>query len=209
MPGIGVDTKRLSPRVLPESEVARIHQELGLTPPGQLLLMMAEFIPRKHHQDALRAFARLGRPHVHLALAGDGPLREPMQQLAADLGISDRVHFLGFRSDIPALIRASVALLLPSEREGLPRSILEALSLGVPAIGADISGVRDLLGEESGLLVKLGDVEGLAQAMAWMLDHPDEARAMGQRGREQVVANNELRRIITLHDELYTKALEG
>ena len=66
---------------------------------------------------------------------------EETRKLARALGVADRVHFLGHRPDIPALVRASVAVLLPSEREGLPRSVMEALSLGVPVVGTRIRGI--------------------------------------------------------------------
>lgn len=207
IPGIGVDTKRYRPEAVPETEVMRVREKMGITSTMPMFLMVAEFNHGKRHRDALTAFARLGRPQVHLAFAGSGPLMEPMRQLAADLGISDRVQFLGFRSDVPTLIRASVATLLTSEREGLPRSVMESLCLGVPVIGTDIRGVRELLGEGRNLLVKVGDIEGLAQAMAWVLDHPKEALAMGLQGRNRM-KSYDINHIISLHEMLYNKALK-
>ena len=150
--------------------------------------MIAEFVPGKRHRDALAAFARLGRPDVWLALAGTGPLVDEMKRRAAELGVADRVRFLGVRRDIPALVRASVAVLLPSEREGLPRSAMESMSLGVPVIGSRIRGTADLLEGGCGLLVPVGDSAALADALARILDHPEEAREMARRGREWVAS---------------------
>jgi len=206
MPGIGLDLGVYQAGTIAESDVARVRQGLGVAPAAPLLLMVAEAIPRKRPADALRAFASLECRAAHLALAGEGPLVEPLRQLATDLRIQDRVHFLGFRRDVPALMRASVAVILPSRAEGLPRSVMEAQSLEVPVIGTDIRGVRDLLADGKGLMFKVGDVEGLAHAMTWVLRNPDEARAMAQRGRAQM-ATYDLHRIIALHDELYAKAL--
>jgi len=205
MPGIGVDVERYSPSTIPEAEVVRVHRDLGLPLGSSLFLSVAEFIKRKRHRDILRAFARLARPQAHLAFAGDGPLIEEMQHLASELGVENQVHFLGFRRDISALMRASVATLLPSEQEGLPRSVMESLCLEIPAIGTEIRGTRDLLEGGCGLLVKVGDVEGLAQAMAWILDHPEDAQVMGKRGRERMAAYN-LQHILELHETLYAEA---
>jgi glycosyltransferase involved in cell wall biosynthesis len=207
IPGIGVDVEYYSPNAVSDSEVVRVRQELGLPPKTPLFLFIAEFNPGKRHRDTLRAFARLARPEVHLAFAGTGPLMEEMGRLASELGIQNQVHFLGFRQDIPGLIRASVATLLPSEREGLPRSIMESLSLEIPVIATEIRGICDLLAGGCGLLVKVGDVEGLAGAMARVLDYPEEAKAMGKRGREWMAAY-ELKHILKLYDSLYAEVME-
>ncbi|MEZ2238847.1 glycosyltransferase [Microcoleus sp.] len=205
MPGIGVDLERYSPDAVSEADVQQVRQEMGLNEKNQLFLSAIEFIPRKHPQDVLNAFAKLARPDVHLAFAGEGPMLEQMQQLASDLGVKNLVHFLGHRRDIPTLVRASVATLLASEQEGLPRSVMESLSLEVPVIGTNIRGTRDLLEKDCGLLVDVGDTKGIANAMAWVLDHPQEAQVMGQKGRTWM-ANYELRQIVKLHEELYAEA---
>ena len=205
-PGIGVDTDYYSPGNVPEAEVVRVRQELGLSTETPLFLSIAEFNPGKRHQDILKALARLGRSEVHLAFAGTGPLMEQMQLLASELGIQNQVHFLGYRQDIPALIRASTATLLASEREGLPRSVMESLCLEIPVIGTQTRGIRDLLEGDCGLIVKLGDVEELAEAMARILNRPEEAKMMGKRGRERM-KGYEVRQIIKLYDRLYATAL--
>ncbi|MDZ7959734.1 MAG: glycosyltransferase [Aulosira sp. DedQUE10] len=205
MPGIGVDVQYYSSDAISDAEVEQLRQELGLAPETQLLLSVAEFIPRKHPQDVLRAFARLARPEAYLAFAGDGLLLEDMQQLASTLGVQKQIRFLGIRRDIPTLMRAATATILASEQEGLPRSVMESMCLETPVIGTDIRGTKDLLAEGCGLLVKVGDVEALAEAIAWVLDHPQAARTIGKRGRERM-ANYDLRHVIKLHEALYTEA---
>jgi len=203
MPGIGVDTDYYSPHAVTPNEVMQVRQELGLTPETPLFLSIAEFIPRKRHRDLLQAFALL-KPQAHLALAGTGSLQAQMQSLASELGIGDRTHFLGLRRDIPALTRASVATLLVSAQEGLPRSVMESLSLEVPVIGTDIRGIQDLL--DSHLLVQLGDVSGIAQAMNWVLEQPEAAQNLGKKGRDRM-ANYDLQQLIAKHEQLYAEAL--
>jgi glycosyltransferase involved in cell wall biosynthesis len=208
MPGIGVDRLRYAPEGVTEAEVAQVRRELDLRVGERLFLMIAEFIPRKRHRDALAAFAHLRRADARLAFAGTGPLEESMKRRASELGISGRVHFLGLRRDIPALVRASVAVLLPSEQEGLPRSAMESLSLGVPVVGSRIRGTADLLECGGGVLVSVGDVAALAGALGRVLDHPEQAREMGRRGRERM-ADYGLDRVIGLHERLYEEALRG
>lgn len=206
MPGIGVDTEFFDPAKVAPSEAERIRGELGLAPAEKLLLMVAEFNPGKRHRDLLEAFAALSRTDCHLAFAGEGPLKQEMQALAEKLGVQRCVHFLGYRRDIPALVRASLAVVLPSEREGLPRSVMESMSLEVPVIGTDIRGMRDLLADECGLLFAVGDTRQLAARIDWALDHPNELAAMGRRGRQKM-ADYDTKKIIAAHEALYRGAL--
>jgi glycosyltransferase involved in cell wall biosynthesis len=206
MPGIGVDLTYYNSELVPATEVERIDRELGIDRSTPLLLAVAEFTARKRHHDLIRAFAKLDRPQAHLALAGSGPLLPQMQQLAAELGVADRVHFLGNRRDIPALMTAATANILVSAQEGLPRSVMESLALGLPTIGTKIRGTQDLLSDDCGLLVELGDVDGIAQAMAELIDRPERAQELSQRGRERIAAYD-LQVIIKLHEQLYQEAL--
>lgn len=206
MPGIGFDAREYDALAVADTDVLHVRSELGLSETETLFLMVAEFIPRKRHDDAIRALALLGRADVHLALAGVGPTMARIRRLAATLGISERVHLLGFRRDIPALVRASAATLLVSTREGLPRSSMESLYLETPVIGSDIRGIRDLLTGDYGRLVPVGDIPAIAEAMAWILDHPIEANAMGMRGHERM-GDYALQKIIPLHEDLYSEAV--
>lgn len=206
MPGIGVDTTRYAPEQVNERDVVNVRMELGIGPEEKLFLMIAEFNPGKRHRDAVQALALLKNeaPQAHLVFAGGGLLLDQIRRLAEGLGLGSRVHFLGVRRDIPALIRASVATLLPSEREGLPRSVMESLCLGIPVVGTDIRGIRDLLAGGAGLLVPVGRPDELAKAMAWVLAHADEARRMGEAGRKKM-KDYDIRQIIHMHEELYAK----
>jgi glycosyltransferase involved in cell wall biosynthesis len=206
MPGIGVDLSYYNRDAVPDAAVNQVRKELNIEPDRQLLLSVAEFTPRKHHVDAIEAFAKLDRSDVHLAFAGSGPLMDSMQQLADRLGVADRIHFLGNRQDIPVLMKAASANILVSEQEGLPRSILESLALGTPTIGTKIRGTQDLLLNGCGLLVDVGDVDGLAAAMTWVLDRPEEAAKMSKLGFERISTYN-LDAIVKLHEQLYAEAV--
>jgi glycosyltransferase involved in cell wall biosynthesis len=208
MPGIGVDLAQYAAESVSPADVARVRSELGLAADNPLYLMIAGFDPGKRHRDLLAAFAKLPNRRSHLAFAGMGPMQPAIASMAEKLGLTDRVHFLGFRRDIPALIRASVATALPSEREGLPRSVMESMCLDVPVVGTRIRGLGDLLGDGCGLLHAVGDVEQLAAHLQAVVDQPAEARAMVERAKRRI-AHYDLTRVIELHERLYSRVLEG
>lgn len=206
MPGIGLDLNRYTAEAVPQAEVERVRAELGLTEEQPLFSVVAEFIPRKRHQDALLAFAQLNHPTARLALAGSGRLEPELRALTRKLGLEERVLFLGWRQDVPVLIKASVATLLPTQQEGLPRSVMESLCLGVPVIGTNIRGVHELLHPDCGFLLEVGDVAGIVRAMRWVMEHPEEAKAMGTRARGRMKPYD-IRHILHLHEQLYAQAL--
>lgn len=208
MPGIGVDTRRWAPGQVDVAAVAAVRRELGLGEDDVLFLMVAEFNPGKRHRDVLAALQQLQCLPIHVAFAGDGPLRPALERQAQEEGLGGRTHFLGFRRDIPVMMRASRAVVLPSEREGLPRSLLEALSMGVPIVGADTRGVSELAGEGCGLLHNVGDVARLADALRRLARDGAEAAAMGGRGRARMVRDYDEQAVIRLHDALYADLLK-
>ena len=206
MPGIGVDLEYYNSEKVPQAKIELFRQELGLTPETSLFMVLAELSNRKRNQDIIRALAMLERSEVHLALAGEGPLQAKLEQLAVELGVRDRVHFLGIRQDVPVLLRASVAIILASQQEGLPRSIMESMCLETPAIGTKIRGIQELLADGCGLLFEVGDIDELAKAMAWLLDNPDKAHLIAQRAKKNI-ETYDIKRILTLHKDLYFEAL--
>lgn len=206
MPGIGVDVESLRPETVSTEGVAQLRSELGVPTEARLFLMVANFDPGKRHRELLAAFHEWKGNNSYLVFAGIGPLLETVKSQAATLGIADRCRFLGFRKDVPVLMRASTATILPSEREGLPRSVMESMCLGVPVIGTEIRGLGDLLADECGYTFKVGDVDGLRKQLE--LVSTDEAR-------RQRVIQNALKRIVSFdvkkvigeHERLYAEAL--
>lgn len=206
MPGIGVDTSRYNLERVAAADVEGVRRELGLSAEQPLFTMLAEFNPDKRHRDAVAALARSDVPGAVLALAGVGPLMDDVKRQAAELGVADRVKVLGFRKDVPALIAASVAVLLPSAREGLPRSLMEAACMERPIIAADVRGIRELVSDRTGFLHEVGDVEAIARAMESVATDPALARELGRAGK-QAMEPFDLRQVLPLHDELYGSLL--
>lgn len=205
LPGIGIDTARFSEATA--GEVIRLRQELELPAAARLITMIAELIPRKRHADLLHAIALLQDETVHLLLAGAGPLRSDLMQLAAALGLEGRVHFLGFRNDIPAVLASSEVLVLPSLQEGLPVSILEAMSMRVPVIGTRIRGVTDLLSGGAGMLVPPREPAALAAALRQLLADAELRAAVTATAAERV-SRYDIRSLLEWHQEFYEALLE-
>ena len=205
-PGIGVDTDYYFSGKVALEDINKVKQELQLLDSDILLLSIAEFTPRKRHQDLLNALAKAANPNIHLALAGDGKIKPAMEELAKQLGIDKQVHFLGYRKDIPTLIQAADAVLLVSQQEGLPRSIMEAMCLNTPVIGTNIRGTRDLLQDGCGLLVELGDTDALAKAIIQVVEDSENLAAMAEKAKIRM-KDYAIEQIIRQHENIYSLAL--
>ena len=173
MPGIGVDLSLYTHNPQIQNQKENIRKEIGISSEAVVILIVAEFIPRKRHSDALKTLAIANNLEYHMVFAGSGPLSEKIKNEAIHFGLEKQTHFLGHRKDIPRLITAANALLLISQQEGLPRSIMESMAMGVPVIGTDIRGTRDLLAENCGMLVPLGDIQKIAEKIDFVA-HPTQ-----------------------------------
>lgn len=163
--GIGLDLEKYDRSKINDKQIADVRKELGLHDEDVMCLMIAEFNPGKRHRDAIEALALTKNKNIHLAFAGIGGLTDEMIALAKKRSVYERTHFLGYRNDINLLIASSKCTILPSEREGLPRSVIESIALGVPVIGADTRGIRDLVEDDAGIIVPVGDIRAIACAL--------------------------------------------
>jgi glycosyltransferase involved in cell wall biosynthesis len=201
-PGIGLDLDRYNPQQVSDAQIKAIQQELNLNTDDTLFLSIAEFTPRKRQQDQLIALKKLNRSDIHIAFAGYGITQAKIEQLATKLGLRSQVHFLGHRKDIPTLICASQAVLLTSQQEGLPRCIMEAFCAAKLVIGTKIRGIQDLLADNCGILIEVGDTDALAAAMRKVIDNPKLAAQIGENGRQKV-GTYDVREIIKTYVEIF------
>lgn len=202
-PGIGID-----PFIYKKpASGSSIKCELNLPDNAVLLLCISEFTKNKRHPDQIRALKELNRKDVHLLLAGVGKTMPSVQKLAIDLELKNQVHFLEFRDDIPALIREAQAVLLTSQREGFPRSVLEAFSGGTPVIGTTARGTKDLLENQCGLLVPIGDVNSLATAIATILADQQLVSELTRNATDKL-RNYTLDEVLAIHTTIYSDALK-
>jgi glycosyltransferase involved in cell wall biosynthesis len=156
-----------------------------------LVGVVARLQPEKGVANFLKAAVRVAPqfPEAHFVIAGDGPLRQELVALAEDLGLRDRVHFLGFRSDASALMGSLDVLVVPSLTEGSPLVTLEAMAAGVPVVASAVGGIPDQVrhGKE-GLLVPPGDTGAMGDAIVALLRDPARARSLGEAGRRRATS---------------------
>jgi glycosyltransferase involved in cell wall biosynthesis len=189
-----------------EAKRPSVREELHLAPTDPLLLAVGNLYPVKGHAYLIDALALLTEHHppAHVVIAGRGELAERLRAHARDVGVSDRVHLLGLRSDIPELLRAADIFVLPSLSEALPLALLEAMFAGKPIVATSVGEVPSVLANgEAGLLVPPGDREALADAVAFLLSHPTAARALGERAAQRAAAEYDLSRMTERYAALY------
>ncbi len=207
IPGIGVDTNLFAPYSTSPSEAAALRRELDVPEDAFLVTMVAEFAPVKRHTHLLDALARTTNQRIHVVFVGEGRLESRVREHAVALRVHDRVHYAGYRRDVPALLAASDALTLVSVREGLARSVLEGMASGLPIIGTATRGIADAAGSLAGWIMAPHDVDALARAFDEAAADPQEATRRGAKGRKRAEAEFALPRIIDAYEELYREAL--
>jgi glycosyltransferase involved in cell wall biosynthesis len=201
----GVDLAALTPAA---DDRLRVRNELAVAPAEFLWLAIGRLLDQKDYPTLLQAFQPLAQSPARLAIAGRGPQQEELQRQARDLGIAQRVTFLGVRHDIPALLGAADAFVLSSAWEGMPNVVMEALASATPVVATQVGGVQELVEPgESGLLVKPGDPNALSAAMRRLMTlSVEERRSMGVRGRNHVASHYGLTamagRWMSLYEEL-------
>ena len=198
----GIDTDRFYP-----SDQIRARKLLGLPLNVKIIGCAARFTAVKSHNHLIEAFSSLPED-AHLALAGGGELEQELKSQANSLNIESRIHFLNVVEDMPAFYRAIDVFCLASQREGLPLSPLEAQACSRVALLTDVGGCREAVDPDSGLLVDHGDISGLRNALAHLLETGLTATAKDS-AREFVLANGNLKRMIQQYETLYRKEDRG
>lgn len=203
MQGTGIDLDEFRPPPDAEQVRSAVRSDLGIPPDAYVLLMISHFTPNKRHSDAIQALSLLDDSmNAHLLIAGEGRELQACRALADRLGVADRVRFLGYRNDVVRLLTAADVFLLISDREGLPRSVMEAMALGCTVIGTDIRGTADLLAGDAGILVQSRDPAGLASAIVGSETYEPNADAVAD-----ILARCDLRRIVEQHAQVYLDLL--
>lgn len=177
---------RLNPA--PPETPGSVRRELGIRSGETLLLSVANLRPAKDHRRLLAVVRSLldeGR-QIRLAIAGHGPLEAELRDLIASLRLDDRVHLLGHRSDVQALLHDCDVFVLPSRWEGLPVALMEAMAAGVAIVATDVGGVSEAVrADVDGLLVSDPSVYSFAAAVSRVLDDPSLAARLRSSARER------------------------
>jgi len=195
--------------VVPASEVRPDVQPA--LPIGPLVGVVARLKPEKGVANFLKAAARVSPlfPEAHFVIAGDGPLRQELADLAEDLGLKSRVHFLGFRSDASALMESMDVLVVPSLTEGSPLVILEAMAAGLPVVASAVGGIPDQIRhDKEGLLVPPDDTGALGEALLDLLRDHAHARRLGEAGRRRATSEFGHPTMVRRIEDVYRAALD-
>lgn len=188
----------------PRSDALRAKLSGGRDLP--IVLTCARLDDQKGHPTLFRAAAEL--PEAIFALAGDGPLRGELEAEAAQLGVEDRVVFLGRRADVPDLLAACDVFALPSLYEGTSLAVLEAMAAGRAVVSSAIGGTDELVENGvSGLLVAPGDAAALGGAIGRLLDDPELRQAMAVSARERAESEFTRQQMAQRVERVYTEVL--
>jgi glycosyltransferase involved in cell wall biosynthesis len=199
----GVDTDRFEMTAPPG-----LRDELGGGGGRPIVLTPARLNEQKGHPVLLEAVAEV--PDAVFVLAGDGPERQALETLAEQLGVTDRVRFLGHRTDIPQLLAAADVFALPSLYEGSSLAVLEAMAAGIPIVSSAIGGTDELIEQgRSGLLVPAGDAKALAAALRRVLADRALWETFAARARERVERDLTRERMVHRVMAVYEEILGG
>jgi N-acetyl-alpha-D-glucosaminyl L-malate synthase BshA len=175
----------------------------------KILLHISNFRPVKRVGDVVRILERVNRevPAV-LLMVGEGPERASAHAIARRLGVQDRVRFLGQHENAAEITAVADVYLLPSELESFGLSALEAMGCGVPVVGTDAGGLPEVVKHaETGFLLPVGDVEGMAARAIEILKDEKRGREMGQAGRRRAASLFGADRVVSQYERFYEQVL--
>jgi glycosyltransferase involved in cell wall biosynthesis len=196
---------------VPRTELQRstLREDLHLDADDRLLVAVGNLYPVKGHRHLIDAVALLAdrHPNLHAAIAGRGDLDGALSEQAEALGLGDRVHLLGLRSDVAAVLAAADIVVHPSLAEGLPLALLEAMFAGRPIVASDVGEIGAALdGGRVGLLVEPGNPEALAAALDRLLTDSALARSLGAGAQSRAVDQYGVQQMVERYLSIYMRA---
>jgi len=187
-----------------------LRRELNVPLDAPVIGIVGRLVPIKAHDLFLQAAEILGKSHpgVHFAIVGDGELWDELHEVVARRGLGERVHFTGWRTDLPAVYADTDVVVCCSRNEGTPVSVIEASAAGRAVIGTRVGGIPDIIAPGvNGLLVASGDASALASAIVELVDDPDRRERMGVAGQEMVRERYGADRMVKELKDLYRNLL--
>lgn len=200
------------------SKIVRIYNGVDPVPPvpaescpakrGFTLLFVGRLAAIKDLSTLIRAAAIAVQrvPDLHLWVVGDGAERSRLESLVAELGIGENVTFWGERMDVAGFFRAADLYCMSSVSEGLPMSLLQAMSVGVPAVVTDVGGMAEVVkNSDAGLATPVGDPEAMADAILQLASDPDRRSTLAEHARNAYLQNFTLERMDASYMGLYRR----
>ncbi|QLD90795.1 glycosyltransferase family 4 protein [Natronomonas salina] len=174
-----------------------------------VLTSVGALIPIKGHETLLHALSGLDLEFV-LYIVGTGPLKSYLESLVRNLGISDEVHFLGFREDVPEIYAQTDIAVTPSLSEAFPRVVLEAMASSIPVVASDVGGIGEAINDDrTGILVPPKNSDAFASAISNLAKDPDRRQRMGIAGRERVAERFAFERGVEQVEAVYRDLIQS
>lgn len=215
--GNGVDTAHYNPHRFDIESRIHLRKEFGIPEDAAVFGIMGRLVREKGFFEFFEAAAIVKSqfPESHFMVIGDllpsdyDGNKVAMKQRIEELNLKDSITFVGMVDDPAPALACCDVFTLPSYREGMPISLLEAMSMGIPCIATNIRGCREeVVDGETGFLVPIKDAKTLADKMVWMLQHQEEAAKMGGRGRRRILEHFEISKVVSEQVKIYNKLLE-
>ena len=169
-------------------DIAEVKEELGIPKDAKVMMSVGELNDNKNHATVIKALGIIKDSSYHYVICGKGENDGKLQELAKTVGLSERLHLMGFRTDIPRILSAADVYVFPSRREGLPVALMEAMATGLPGVVSDIRGNRDLVSEgENGYLVPSDSEEAYAVKIKEIMGDAELRNKLGAESRKKVV----------------------
>jgi len=185
-----------------------VRAQLAIPSDASIVTLIARLAPIKRVDRFLRVATRLSDlSDVHFLVVGDGELRDPLRRCDSARMLGDRLHWAGFRGDMPSICFASDVVAQTSDNEGTPVSLIEAQAAGVPVVSTRVGGTCSVVSDDR-FLAPVDDEVAIARAVRSLLDDRSMAAAAGAAGRAHVLARFDLARLLEDVDALYDLALE-
>jgi glycosyltransferase involved in cell wall biosynthesis len=206
----GVDLSRFE---VGDDAGARARERLGIAPDVPVVALLARLDALKGHDDLLDILPKLIERHANIQLLfiGDGWRREHLEKRIAEAGMSGNVRLMGLipHEQVSEVLPAADVKVLPSYQEGQSRTLIEALLCGCGIVAYEVGGIPSIcIDDQTGKLVPVGDKQALAEAITWMIEHPEDRRAMVGRGKTLVCEQFSAEYMTRELDGLYQRLLK-
>ncbi len=197
------DTERFTPAIKTD-----LRRRLGLSESDFVCCMAGNYSRYKGHDIFLLAASEILKKYPNTKFLIAGKADDSLSVLARKLKIENSVIFLGFRRDVPEVLKASNLLVCPSLQEGLAGAVREAMSVGLPSVVTDAGGNAEIVrDEETGFLVEPGNPHEIADSVAYLIENPRRAAEMGAAGRKRVIENFSAGAMLSRHEKLYSELM--
>ncbi|CEQ13050.1 glycosyltransferase [Paeniclostridium sordellii] len=201
VPGIGINVDKYFKLNVDKHKKRK---EIGVRENSKLIIMVGDLVPNKNYETALKSISKIDNKNIECIICGIGSDEQKLKKLTNELGLEDRVHFLGFRNDVIELMKASDILLFISHREGLSRALMEAMSCGTCIVASKIRGNTDLIKNNyNGYLVNQYDEVEISKSIEKLIEDEFKLKLFSEKGKEIIInfsldnIKKEMKRIYT------------